>query len=321
MHTHRHDEWRHEHVFGQDRVRLGERRALLVTVLTAVTMVVEIAAGLAFGSMALLADGLHMTTHTVALGIAVVAYMYTRRYAADPRYTFGTGKVNVLAGFTSAVILALFAAGMAFESVHRVISPVTIQFAPAIVVALIGLAVNGASVLILAAPNQDHRHAHDHQHGHQHGHAHGGSDHNLRGAYLHVLADCLTSVLAIGALVMAKTVGWIWLDPAVGIVGAVLIACWAWGLMRETAQVLLDRQAPERVSDAVRDAIEASGEDHVTDLHVWSIGPDVYSASVALVSHDPKPPAHYKGLIPDDARVVHATLEVHRCDDGDGAAC
>jgi cation diffusion facilitator family transporter len=315
MHTHRHDDWRHEHTFGQDEVRLGERRTMLVTVLTAVTMVVEIAAGLAFGSMALLADGLHMASHTVALGIAVIAYMYTRRFAADPRYTFGTGKVNVLAGFTSAVVLALFAAGMAVESVQRVISPVDIQFTPAIVVAVIGLVVNGASVLILAVPRRGHEHADEHQHGHAHahGHAHGGSDHNLRGAYLHVVADCLTSVLAIGALLIGQNAGWIWLDPAVGILGAVLIARWSWGLMRETAHVLLDRQAPERVSDAVREALEASGEDHVTDLHVWSIGPDVYSASVALVSHDPKPPAHYKQLIPDDARVVHATLEVHRC--------
>ena len=270
-------------------------------------MVVEIAAGMAFGSMALLADGLHMASHATALGIAVFAYAYTRRFAADPRYSFGTGKVNALAGFTSAILLALFAAGMAVESVERIMYPIAIAFNQAIVVAVIGLLVNGVSVLILAVPHDHHDHDHDHHHDH------GGSDHNLHGAYLHVLADSLTSLLAISALLMAKYFGAVWMDPAMGIVGAVMVARWSWGLLRNTSHVLLDKQAPEAVRNAVREAIEAHDGDRIADLHVWSIGPDIYAADIALVSDDPQQPDHYKGLIPEELGIVHVTVEVHPC--------
>ena len=304
MHTRNLDSWVHEHTFGQDRVQRGERRTLIVVILTAATMVVEIAAGLAFGSMALLADGLHMASHATALGIAVFAYAYTRRFAADSRYSFGTGKVNALAGFTSAVLLALFAVGMAVESVERFIDPVAIAFNSAIFVAVIGLVVNGASVFILAVPH----HSHDHHH-----HDHGGSDHNLRGAYLHVVADSLTSLLAIFALLMGKYFGAVWMDPAMGIVGALLIARWSWGLLRGTSHVLLDRQAPDAIRTGVQEAIEAHGTDRIADLHVWSVGPEVYAADIALVSDDPQPPDHYKGLIPRDLGLVHMTVEEHRC--------
>jgi cation diffusion facilitator family transporter len=277
----------------------------MVTALTAVTMVVEIVAGITFGSMALLADGLHMASHATALGIAVFAYAYTRRFAADPRYSFGTGKVNALAGFTSAVLLALFAAGMAVESVERVLDPVAIAFNQAIFVAGIGLLVNGLSVLILAVPH-DHHHHHDHDH-------HSGSDHNLHGAYLHVLADSLTSVLAIAALLLGKYFGAVWMDPTMGIVGAVLVARWSWGLLRNTSHVLLDKQAPEAIRDAVRVAIAGHERDRVADLHVWSIGPDIYAAEVALVSDDPQPPDYYKGRIPEKLGIVHMTVEVQPC--------
>ena len=273
----------------------------MVTALTAVTMVVEIAAGIVFGSMALLADGLHMASHATALGIAVFAYAYTRRFATDRRYSFGTGKVNTLAGFTSAVLLAVFAAAMAVESIERVISPVAIAFNQAIFVAVIGLLVNAASVLILAVP---HHHPHpDHR----------GGDHNLRAAYLHVLADSLTSLLAIIALLMGKFVGAVWMDPAMGIVGALLVARWSWGLLRDTSHVLLDKQAPKNIRNRLSEVIAADSDNRIADLHVWSIGPDLYAAAIAVVSHYPQPPDYYKQLIPKDLSIAHVTVEVHRC--------
>lgn len=314
MHTHRLDDWAHQHTFGQDRVREGERRTLIVCALTAVTMAIEIAAGIAFGSMALLADGLHMASHAAALGIAVFAYAYTRRFAADSRYSFGTGKVNALAGFASALLLALFAVGLAIECFERMIHPVAIAFDQAIAVAVFGLLVNGASVLILSAPRRRH-HDHDHHdhehHGHDH-HGHGG-DHNLRGAYLHVLADSLTSLLAIFALLMARSFGWVWIDPAIGVIGAAMILRWSSGLLSDTSSVLLDRQAPQAVMDHLRASLESGEGDRVADLHVWSVGPDIYAADISLVSHDPQPPDHYKRMIPETLGIVHVTLEVHRC--------
>jgi cation diffusion facilitator family transporter len=302
MHTHRLDWWQHEHVFGQDQVKAGERRTLLVVLLTIVMMVVEIAAGLAFGSMALLADGLHMASHATALGIGVFAYVYARRLAGHPRYSFGTGKVNALAGFASAVLLVIFAATMAWESVERLISPIPIALNQALVVAIAGLVVNGASAWILATPGH-------HDHGH-HGHRH---DHNLRGAYLHVLADALTSLLAIAALLAARFFDAVWLDPAMGVVGAVLVGRWSLGLLRDTGRVLLDTQLPGDATARLREAIEAHRGDRVADLHLWSIGPDIQAAAVVVVSDRPQSPDHYRRLIPPDLRVVHATIEVHRC--------
>ena len=304
MHTERLDWWQHEHVFGQDRVRTGERRTLLVALLTAAMMVVEIAAGLAFGSMALLADGLHMASHAAALGISVFAYVYARRLAAHRHYSFGTGKVNALAGFASAVLLVIFAAAMVWESVERLLSPVAIAFDQALVVALAGLAVNGASALILAAPGQ---HAHNHDHHHHH------HDHNLRSAYLHVLADALTSLLAIGALLAAKLLDAVWLDPVMGLVGAALVTRWSWGLLRDTSRVLLDAQLPEGATERVRAALEAQDDNRVADLHLWSIGPGIHAAAIVVISDHPRSPDHYRRLIPPDLQVVHATVEVHRC--------
>ena len=315
-------DWEHGHSFGLDRRQPGELRTLTVALLTAATMVVEIVAGLAFGSMALLADGLHMASHAVALSLAVFAYIYCRRHAGDPRFAFGTGKVNSLGGYTSALLLAGFAIYMAVESVTRLMAPVPIAFDAAIVVAVIGLTVNGVSVFILDvrhhAPDRDataHRHdpeVHGHHHGHSHGHGHGHHDHNLRGAYVHVLADALTSLLAIVALLAGKYLGMVWMDPAMGIVGAILVGRWAYGLLRDSGHTLLDRQAPATVQDAIRRSVERFRDTRVVDLHVWSIGPGLFAAELAVVSHKPAEPSVYKELL-SEAGLAHVTIEVHRC--------
>lgn len=321
MHEEHLADWQHSHAFGQDVRRPGERKTLIVIAITATMMVVEIVAGLVYGSMALLADGLHMASHAAALTVNVIAYVYARRHAHDPRFSFGTGKVNTLGGFTGAVLLAGFALAMAVESIARLIAPVPIAFNQAIVVAVVGLVVNGVSVLILehrAAPqeagrtgSEGHHHAHDHAHGRGHHHHH---DHNLVSAYLHVLADALTSLLAIFALLGAKYFGFVWMDPVMGIVGAVLVARWSVGLLRSTSAILLDRSAPAEVSDAVRGSIEAVDDNRVADLHVWSVGPNIYSAIVSVVTHEPRPPEHYKRLIPAEAGIVHASVEVNECE-------
>ena len=310
MHTRAVSDWQHDHTFEQDKPRSGEKRTLIVVALTASMMVVELAAGLAFGSMALLADGLHMASHTAALGVALGAYIYTRRQARNPKWTFGTGKVNALGGFAGALLLALFAILMAWESTDRIFFPVTIEFNEAIVVAIAGLAVNAVCVAIIGVGDGGASHRHD---AHPHGGAHGHADHNLRGAYLHVLADALTSLLAIFALLAGKFLGLMWMDPLMGIVGAVLVARWSWGLLRDTSGVLLDRQAPSETCAKIKRAIEDGGDDRVCDLHVWSIGPNIYAMASIVITHEPKPPEHYKRLLPHDAGIVHSTIEVHHC--------
>ena len=306
MHTENLETWQHDHVFNHDQKKAGERRTLAVVALTAVMMVVEITAGLVYGSMALLADGLHMGSHTVALSIAVFAYIISRRLAFDRRFAFGVGKINSLAGFASAVMLLGFALIMVIESIDRLINPVDIAFDQALLVAVVGFVVNGVSAWILVST------PHDHGHGHDHGHDH--HDHNLRGAYLHVLADALTSILAIVALLAGKYVGAGWLDPAMGIVGAVLVTRWSFGLIRDSSRVLLDHQGDERQIAEIREALERDSSDRVTDLHLWSIGHGIFAAEIALVSHQPMTPDQYKALIPTKLNVVHATVEVHQCD-------
>jgi len=316
-------------------------------------MVVEIAAGVVYGSMALLADGLHMGSHALALGISVAAYVYARRRAGDPRFSFGTGKVNALGGFTGAILLLGFAVLMAWESVGRLVSPVPIVFDQAIAVAVVGLLVNGISVALLGVHgdhghdhSHDHAHptpsaptppvepigaggeGHDHDHSHEHAHDHahedahdpapegpqpaaaGGEDHNLRSAYLHVLADALTSFFAIFALLGGKVFGLTWLDPVMGIAGSILVASWSWGLLRQTSSVLLDHQAPEAIRARVRAALEVGG-DRLADLHVWSIGPGIWAAEVSLVTVEPRSPEEYKARIPAGLGLEHVTLEVH----------
>lgn len=304
MHTHSITNWQHDHTFGQDKAKAGERRTLIVMAITAIMMVVEIAAGIVFGSMALLADGLHMASHTMALGITAIAYVYTRYHAHDTRFSFGAGKVNALAGFTSAVLLAVFALLMAWESVDRFFNPVSIVFDQAILVAVVGLLVNAISFLIL----RGHHHGHEHDHGHDH------EDHNLRGACLHVLADALTSLLAICALLAGKFFGLNWMDPLMGIVGAMLVARWSQGLIYDTSRILLDHQAPAHIREAIKESIERQDNNRIADLHIWSIGPNVYAGGITLVTDEPKSPEHYKALLPDDLGVVHTTVEVHRCE-------
>jgi len=303
MHTNDSSRWQHDHIFAQDRVRDGEKRTLVVVLITALMMVIEITAGLAYGSMALLADGLHMASHAAALGIAFVAYVVARRLAADERFSFGTGKLNSLAGLASAVLLLGFSLIMVTESTSRFINPVAISYDQALIVAVVGLVVNALSAWILAAtPHHHDHHSHDHHH-----------DHNLRAAYLHVIADALTSVLAIVALLAAKYYAVNWLDPFMGLVGAALVARWSYGLIRESAKVLLDRQASSTLVDAVRNSIERDSSDRVTDLHCWSIGHGIYAADLAVVSDEPQSADHYRSLISSDLGIVHATIEVHRC--------
>ena len=301
--------WAHSHTFGQEARQPGETRTLIVITLTAIMMAAEISAGLFFGSMALLADGLHMASHATALSINAFAYVFARRHAGNPRFSFGTGKVNALGGFTGAVLLATFALLMAWESIRRLFSPIAISFDHAIVVALLGLVVNGASFFILNV--KDHHH-HHHHHGHDEEEDH-PRDHNLRSAHLHVLADALTSVLAIGALLCAKYFGLVWIDPAVGILGAILVARWSAGLLRDTSEVLLDRQGSDRTLESIRNSIEADGNARVTDLHVWSIVPGGYAAILTVVAPNPASPEDYKDRLPRGLRLVHVTVEVAKC--------
>lgn len=295
--------WHHQHSFGQDQKRPGEFRTLLVITLTASMMIVEIAAGIAFGSMALLADGLHMGSHAVALSINAFAYVYARRHAHNERYSFGTGKVNTLGGYTGAILLAVFATMMAFESITRLIEPVEIAFNQAIFVAVVGLIVNGASVLILG---MDHGHNHDHHHDH---------DHNLKSAYLHVLADALTSLLAIFALLIGKYFGAIWMDPLMGIVGAILVARWSFSLLKTTSTIILDEQASADICNTIQLAIESEESSRITDLHVWTIGPGIYSAVISIVSNNPQQPAYYKSRIAEHIELQHVSVEVNAYDE------
>ncbi len=298
---------RHDHSFGQDKKRSGENRTLIVILLTAVMMVIEIVAGLAFGSMALLADGLHMASHAAALSISAFAYYFARKRAHDRSFSFGTGKVNSLGGYTGAILLVIFALLMVSESIHRLIVPVEISFNQAIGVAILGLIVNGASVFILG--HEDHHHGHTHDHGVE-GHT---QDHNLRAAYLHVLADTLTSLLAIVALLAAKYYGWIWMDPIMGIVGAVLITKWSMGLLKQTSSVLLDQQGPDHLVDSVISRIKSLPcKTEIIDLHVWSIGPNIYSAAITIVADNENSVRMFKSEMHTLTEIVHSTIEVHQ---------
>jgi cation diffusion facilitator family transporter len=289
----------HEHHFNQHLPKSGEVRTRWVVFMTAAMMAVEITTGILFGSMALLADGLHMASHTAALGLSVFAYSVARRRAHDPSFSFGTGKLNPLAGFASAIVLALFALLMIVESIDRFMHPVAIAYNEAIVVAVLGLVVNGISVIIL-------RDGHDH---HDVGSSH-KHDHNLLAAYLHVLADALTSILAIAALLAAKLAGLQWMDPAMGVVGGVLVARWSWGLLRGTGRVLVDSQAPHEVMESVRKAIDGDFV-RIIDLHVWEIGPGYRAAILAVESDRPLEPSEVKRMIPEDLGIAHTTVEIH----------
>lgn len=273
-------------------------------------MVVEIVAGMVFKSMALLADGWHMSTHVAAFLITAFAYHFSRRHGGNWRYTFGTGKMGVLGGFASAILLSVIALFMAGESVHRFFAPLSIQFDQAIGVAVVGLVVNLVCALLLKDGHQHHHHGHGHGAKGQHHH-----DLNLRSAYIHVLADALTSVTAIVALVCGKFFGWSWLDPVMGIVGSAVVATWAYGLVRDTSGILLDR-TPEAsdLPEVIRGAVESDGDSLVADLHVWQVGAGKFAAIVSVVAHDPKPVEAYREMLREHEELVHVTVEVRRCE-------
>lgn len=326
MHNETVAKWQHTHIFGQDQIKSGERRTLIVIIMTGLMMVGEIVAGILFGSMALTADGIHMGSHMVGLGITFLAYVYARRYANDQRFSFGTGKVNAFAGYSSAMILVFIALIMAYESIVRIINPVSIHYLQAITVAVIGLVVNGISMLILGEKGHTHDHyghdhavyAHkheDHDHEYEHEHIGTGEDHNLKSAYLHVLADAMTSILAIIALLTAKYFGLVWIDPLMGIVGAVMVIRWSVGLIQGTSRVLLDHQSPVDVRKRVTGILEGYKDTKISDLHIWSIGPGIYSSAICLVTKYPENPNKYKALIPPNTGIVHTTVEIHICPD------
>jgi cation diffusion facilitator family transporter len=314
MHTDSLSPWQHNHDFTVIHEQ-GERRTKQVLLLTAVTMVVEVVAGSVFGSMALLADGWHMGTHVAAFLIAIFAYRYAIRHDKNPAFAFGTGKVSVLGGFASAIALAVIAFVMLAESLQRIVAPQQIHFNEAIGVAVLGLVINLLSAFLL----QDHHHDHGH-HGHEHHdhdddhHHHHHQDHNLKAAYLHVLADALTSVLAITALLFGKYLGWNWLDPVMGIVGALVITRWSLSLLKETSPILLDGGIEEDFLQAVKAAIEADRDNRVADIHIWKVGPADYAAILAIVTHTPQQTDHYKNLLHDFKELSHITIEVQACD-------
>ena len=309
MHEHDLSGWQHDHVFDTGN-RLAERGAKAVMWITLATMAVEIAGGWWYNSMALLADGWHMSSHALALGLSAFAYVAARRYARDPRFAFGTWKIEILAGYTSAILLICLAAVMAVGSVERLLSPQPIHYREAMLVAAIGLAVNLLCAYILGG-------AHHHpDHGRHEGHEHHRHDLNLKSAYLHVIADAATSVLAIVALAGGWLYGWAWLDPVMGIIGAALIIVWARGLILETGKVLLDREMDHGVVEEIREVIGTDfSEARLADLHVWRVGKGAYSAALVILTHDVSlTPARVKASLGIHEEIVHVTVEINQCE-------
>lgn len=300
----------HEHVFLGAAHDDNARRTRWVVALTAVMMIGEIIAGYVTGSMALLADGFHMATHAGALTVAAAAYSYAKRHARNPAYSFGTGKVGDLAGFASAMVLGLISVAIGVESFARLFQPIAVAFGEATWIAVIGLLVNIASAFLLSSSHghdHGHHHSHDYEHGHHHGHGHGG-DNNLRSAYIHVLADALTSVLAIAALVAGRYLGWIWMDPVMGIIGAIVIARWSWTLMRDTSTILLDR-TDDHIADEIRGLIEEAGDARIADLHVWRVGPEAHAAIVSVVGDDDVTREQIERRLAPVHELAHLTIE------------
>jgi cation diffusion facilitator family transporter len=311
MHTTDISAWKHEHNFEVD-TSSAEKRTHKVIALTAIMMVAEIVAGTIFHSMALLADGWHMSTHVAAFILAAVAYRFCRKNATNAQFTFGTGKVGALGGFSSAIVLSGIALLMAAESIHRLFTPVAIHFREASIIAGVGLCVNVVCAFILKDD------PHHHHHGHRHDHSHGSHYHdlNLRAAYLHVLADAFTSVLAITALSLGYFCGWVWLDPVMGLVGTIVIVSWAYTLLRDTSSILLDRiPADTDLPIVIREGIEADGDSKITDLHIWQVGAGKFAAIVGVVAHHPRTPEEYRAALKIHEELVHVTVEVQVCED------
>ena len=328
MATHDLSQWQHTHAFDPGN-RSAERRTWIVVAITAATMVAEIIGGWVTGSMALLADGWHMATHVVALSIAGIAYLLARRWARDERFAFGTWKIEVLGAFSSALILGMVALAMVWESIHRLLHPEQIRFVPALVVAAVGLAVNIVSAFVLEGGHDHHGHDHhghdhddhhhhdehehhDHEH-HDYPHAHDHKDLNLQSAYVHVITDALTSVLAIVALGAGLWLGWTWLDPVMGIVGAAVIAWWARGLVRDSSRVLLDREMDSPIVGEIRRAVESDGDSQLADLHVWRVGRASYAAVMTIVAEAPLTPDAYRERVSGIGKLAHVSVEVNRC--------
>jgi cation diffusion facilitator family transporter len=305
MHAHSMEDFRHTHVFLGDAHERNERKTWTVIAICTVMMVAEIVGGLWFGSVALVADGLHMSTHAGALLIAAMAYTYSRRYARDDRFAFGTGKLGDLAAFTSAIALAMIALLIGYESVSRFFTPVPIAFNQAIPIAVLGLGVNLLSAYLLREDHDDHSHPHDHSHHHH-------RDHNLRAAFVHVMADAAVSALVIIGLVAARQFGWIWMDPLMGIIATAVILNWSWSLVRAAGAVLLDVSPDPALSTKIVERLETRG-DKVSDLHVWRVGPGHMAAIVSLVSDHPETSSAYKQRLSGLSGLSHITVEVERC--------
>jgi cation diffusion facilitator family transporter len=311
MHTQSIEGFRHSHVFLGEAHERNERRTWVVILVCAAMMVAEIVGGFWFGSVALIADGLHMSTHAGALLIAALAYAWSRRYAHDSRLTFGTGKVGDLAAFTSAIILAMIALLIGYESVDRLLHPVAIAFNQAIPIAVIGLGVNLLSAFLL---RDDHDHHHGHAHGHDHDHEddHVHRDHNLRAAFVHVIADAAVSVLVIAGLVAGLVFDWRWMDPVMGLIATVVILSWSWTLVRSAGAVLLDACPDPALARKICLRLE-QGSDRVSDLHLWRLGPGHLAAVISLITHHPRSPEQYKKRLSGLADLSHVTIEVTPC--------
>jgi cation diffusion facilitator family transporter len=334
MHTHSIDEFRHAHVFLGAKHERNERRTWGVIAICAAMMVAEIAGGLTFGSVALIADGLHMSTHAGALLIAALAYTYARRHASNPRFAFGSGKLGDLAAFSSAIVLAMIALLIGYESFARLIAPVPIAFNEAIPIAVAGLAVNLISAWLLRDDHDhhdehghhahhdhlghEHRPAHDHDHhdhAHDHDHAHPTKvhrDHNLRAAFVHVIADAAVSVLVIVGLLFGREFGWLWVDAVMGLVATVVILSWSWTLIRSAGAVLIDAMADPALARAITGRLE-QGSDRISDLHLWRLGPGHLAAVISLVTHNPRAPDYYKRRLAGLSSLSHVTVEVLTC--------
>jgi cation diffusion facilitator family transporter len=309
----------HDHVFLGEGHDKNEHRTWAVIVLCSVMMVAEIVGGLLFGSIALVADGLHMSTHASALLLAALAYRYARRHADDPRFSFGTGKLGDLAGFSSAIVLLMIAFLIGYEAISRLIAPVLISFNEAIPIAVLGLIVNIVSALLLSGGGRDHSHSHDHGHSHEHvddhshEHAHGKAhrDNNMRAAIIHVLADAIVSVLVIAGLLLGRSFGWLFMDPLAGLVGAAVIASWSYGLIRDTGAILLDMNPDRGMAERVRATIERDG-DRLEDLHLWRLGPGHLGAILSVATTKQRDAGHYRRLLSHFRNLSHVTVEVQQ---------
>ena len=315
MHTKDISPYQHSHIFSLTEGK-AERRTFWVVALTLAMMFVEIFAGWIYHSMALLADGWHMSTHALALTISLLAFIFARRHASDRSYTFGTWKLEVLGGFTSGIILGFVGLFMGYISIVRLFQPLEIRYNEAILIAVIGLAVNLLSMLLLNIKKENHHHHHHEHDDHDHGHHHEHENLNLKAAYIHVLADAMTSVFAIFALLGGKLMGWKWLDPIMGIAGAFLVIRWTYFLLKETGVILLDKEAGDSVSGKIKNILESDSDTRISDLHVWKVGMNKYACIVSIVASNPRDLKYHKDILGTRSEIVHLPVEISKCEDG-----